>query len=275
MKEAYVKKILIIAGAIFFSLFVLTPVLWMLFVSLTKDLSFLQGGEIKLTFSNYINIVSNKNLHMLDYLKNSVIISTTVSFLVIFIAGFGAYAITRFNFPGKFTIPLMMLAISIFPQISIVGYLFKIESNLRLINTYPALIFPYTAWTAPLALWILISYFSRIPRELDEAALVDGANRKNILLKIIFPLSTPGLISAFLIVFIACINELLFALLLTTDYRAQTISVGITLFQGLHGEIPWGELMASASLVTVPLIILTLFLQKYIISGLTRGGVKG
>ena len=275
MKEAYVKKILIVVGIIFFTLFVLIPVIWMLFVSLTKDLGFLQGGGVNLTLSNYVNIISNKNLHMLDYLKNSIIISTTVSFLVIFIAGFGAYAITRFNFPGKFTIPLMMLAISIFPQISIAGYLFKIESNLRLINTYPALIFPYTAWTAPLALWILISYFSQIPRELDEAALVDGASRKNILLKIIFPLSTPGLISAFLIVFIACINELLFALLLTTDYRAQTISVGITLFQGLHGEIPWGELMASASLVTVPLIILTLFLQKYIISGLTRGGVKG
>ncbi|HHF58267.1 MAG TPA: carbohydrate ABC transporter permease [candidate division WOR-3 bacterium] len=275
MKEVYVKKILIVVGTIFFTLFVLAPVIWMLFVSLTKDLGFLQGGGVNLTLSNYVNIISNKNLHMLDYLKNSIIISTTVSFLVIFIAGFGAYAITRFNFPGKFTIPLMMLAISIFPQISIAGYLFKIESNLRLINTYPALIFPYTAWTAPLALWILISYFSQIPRELDEAALVDGASRKNILLKIIFPLSTPGLISAFLIVFIACINELLFALLLTTDYRAQTISVGITLFQGLHGEIPWGELMASASLVTVPLIILTLFLQKYIISGLTRGGVKG
>jgi len=275
MKEANVKKILIVVGTIFFTLFVLIPVIWMLFVSLTKDLGFLQGGGVNLTLSNYVNIISNKNLHMLDYLKNSIIISTTVSFLVIFIAGFGAYAITRFNFPGKFTIPLMMLAISIFPQISIAGYLFKIESNLRLINTYPALIFPYTAWTAPLALWILISYFSQIPRELDEAALVDGANRKNILLKIVFPLSVPGLISAFLIVFIACINELLFALLLTTDYRAQTISVGITLFQGLHGEIPWGELMASASLVTVPLIILTLFLQKYIISGLTRGGVKG
>ena len=275
MKEVYVKKILIVVGTIFFTLFVLIPVIWMLFVSLTKDLGFLQGGGVNLTLSNYVNIISNKNLHMLDYLKNSIIISTTVSFLVIIIAGFGAYAITRFNFPGKFTIPLMMLAISIFPQISIAGYLFKIESNLRLINTYPALIFPYTAWTAPLALWILISYFSQIPRELDEAALVDGASRKNILLKIIFPLSTPGLISAFLIIFIACINELLFALLLTTDYRAQTISVGITLFQGLHGEIPWGELMASASLVTVPLIILTLFLQKYIISGLTRGGVKG
>ena len=275
MKEVYVKKILIVVGTIFFTLFVLAPVIWMLFVSLTKDLGFLQGGGVNLTLSNYVNIISNKNLHMLDYLKNSIIISTTVSFLVIFIAGFGAYAITRFNFPGKFTIPLMMLAISIFPQISIAGYLFKIESNLRLINTYPALIFPYTAWTAPLALWILISYFSQIPRELDEAALVDGANRKNILLKIVFPLSVPGLISAFLIVFIACINELLFALLLTTDYRAQTISVGITLFQGLHGEIPWGELMASDSLVTVPLIILNLFLQKYIISGLTRGGVKG
>ena len=275
MKEVYVKKILIVIGSVFFTLFVLIPVIWMLFVSFTRDLGFLQGGGVNLTLSNYINIISNKNLHMLDYLKNSIIISTITSFLVIFIAGFGAYAITRFNFPGKFTIPLMMLAISIFPQISIAGYLFKIESNLRLINTYPALIFPYTAWTAPLALWILISYFSQIPRELDEAALVDGASRKNILLKIIFPLSTPGLISAFLIVFIACINELLFALLLTTDYRAQTISVGITLFQGLHGEIPWGELMASASLVTVPLIILTLFLQKYIISGLTRGGVKG
>ena len=130
-------------------------------------------------------------------------------------------------------------------------------------------------WILPLALWILVSYFSQIPIELDKAALVDGASRWQILRKVIFPTAAPGIFSMFLLSFIFAFNEFMFALMLTSDYRARTIPVGITLFQGLHGEIPWGNIMAASVVTVLPVVVLTLLFQRYIIGGLTRGAVKG
>jgi len=109
-----------------------------------------------------------------------------------------------------------------FPQISIVGYLFKIMTSLGWINTYQALIFPYTAWTMPMSLWILISYFTQLPKDLDEAAMIDGASRIQTLTRIIIPLAAPSIFSTALLVFISSFNEFMFALMLTTDYHART-----------------------------------------------------
>jgi multiple sugar transport system permease protein len=156
-----------------------------------------------------------------------------------------------------------------------VGYLFKLMTALGWINTYPALIFPYVAWTLPLSLWILVSYFSRIPRDLDRAGLIDGCSRLQILFKIIFPVAAPGIFATLLLAFIFAFNEFLFALMLTTDRAARTIPVGIALFEGLHGQIPWGEIMAAATLATLPVVALALIFQRRIIQGLTRGAVKG
>ena len=275
MDERKIKSILIFTGSVFLSLFVLIPIIWMLIISFSQHLDFLTGGNYEFTLDHYISIISSESLHIIDYLKNSLTVASVTSFFVLLVASLSAYAITRISFPGRRLIPLLTLGISIFPQISIIGYLYKWAGKLGLINTYFALILPYLAWTLPLAFWILISYFSQIPQELDKAALIDGADRKKILWRIVLPLATPGLLSCFLLVFIACFNEFLFALMLTSDYRAQTISVGISLFQGLHGEIPWGELMAASFFVTSPLIILTLIFQRFIVEGLTRGAIKG
>jgi multiple sugar transport system permease protein len=169
----------------------------------------------------------------------------------------------------------LILAMSMFPPVSLVGYLFKLMTALGWINTYPALIFPYVAWTLPLSLWILVSYFSRIPRDLDRAGLIDGCSRLQILFKIIFPVAAPGIFATLLLAFIFAFNEFLFALMLTTDRAARTIPVGIALFEGLHGQIPWGEIMAAATLATLPVVALALIFQRRIIQGLTRGAVKG
>jgi multiple sugar transport system permease protein len=157
----------------------------------------------------------------------------------------------------------------------LIGYLFKFIEKLGWINTYKALFFPYVAWTLPLALWILLSYFLQLPKDLDEAALIDGASRVQTLYKVIIPLSAPALFSTALLVFIAAFNEFMFALLFTTDYRARTVPVGIALFQGVHGEVPWGNIMAASVISTIPLVILALVFQRYIISGLTAGALKG
>ena len=275
MSERRIKSIFIATGSIFLFLFIITPIFWMIVISFSKDITFLTGGVYQFSLSNYITIITSKSLHMIDYLKNSLVVASITSPIVLIISSFSAYAITRINFAGRRIIPLLVLSISIFPQISIVGYLYRWMGNLGWINSYVALVLPYLAWTSPLALWILLSYFSQIPKELDSAALIDGAKRPKILFRIILPLASPAVLSGLLLVFIACFNEFLFALMLTSDYGAQTVSVGISLFQGLHGEIPWGELMAASFFVTFPLILLTFLFQRFIIEGLTTGAIKG
>ena len=274
MRESLVKKMFITSGSLFLLGFALTPFLWMLVVSFTSEPDFLITGSFGYTLSNYSNILTSSSLRFPDYLRNSLIVSALTAVIVTIITSFAAYAVTRFTFRGRIIIPIAVLAFSMFPQISIVGYLFRIFSGMGLINTYTALILPYTAWTTPIALWINMSYFTQIPFDLDKASLVDGAGRVKTLFRIILPLALPGVFSSFLLVFIMCFNEFLFALMLTVDHSAQTIPVGIALFQGIHGEIPWGNLMAASAVSSVPLVIITLVFQKYIVSGLTSGSLK-
>ncbi|ACI16872.1 sugar ABC transporter permease [Coprothermobacter proteolyticus DSM 5265] len=248
----------------------------MLLISFTKYPNFLASKDVPfiLTLSNYQQILAEADLHILDYFKNSVIIALVVTVLTVVVASFAAYAVSRIQFRGKSIIIMVILAVSMFPQISIVGYLFKIMTSLGWINTYQALIFPYTAWTMPMSLWILISYFTQLPKDLDEAAMIDGASRIQTLTRIIIPLAAPSIFSTALLVFISSFNEFMFALMLTTDYHARTIPVGIAMFQGLHGEIPWGQVMATSAIAAVPLVILTLIFQRYIVQGLTAGALK-
>jgi len=276
MRETTVIKLLKFSGIVFLLIFCLTPFVWMLLVSLSKHPDFLLSQTpLELTLNNYIQILTSSSVHLLTYLRNSIIISLTAAFFSTFLASLSAYAITRLTFPGRVVIPVVLLAVSMFPQISIVGYLFKLMTWLGWINTYYALIFPYITLGLPLALWIMLSYFSRLSKELDKAALIDGANRFQILQKIILPISLPGAFSTFMLIFIYSFNEFLFALMLTIDYKARTIPVGIALFEGLHGQIPWGYIMAGAVVATIPMVLLITFFQKYIIQGLTEGAIKG
>jgi multiple sugar transport system permease protein len=276
MREERVKKILKLSGVAFLLLFCLLPFVWVVAVSLVKEPDFLLPQvALKVTFDNYSDVLTAGSLHLLDYLRNSLIVSAVTALAATLFASLAAYAITRLTFPGRLLIPLVLLAFSMFPQISIVGYLFKMMIGLGWINTYAGLIFPYITLGLPLALWIMLSSFSEISTELDRAALVDGATRIQILHKIILPLAAPGALSAALLVFIYSFNEFLFAMMLTTDYRARTIPVGIALFEGLHGQIPWGHLMAVAVISVMPVILLAAVFQRKIIRGLLQGAIKG
>lgn len=270
-----IKSFLIFATGLFLLAFTLGPFIWMIWISLADRADFLVTGKVEYSFNNYHQVLTAHSLHYLDYLKNSLFISTVTAIVVTLLSSMAAYAVSRMRFPGRSVVPLLILAMSMFPQISIVGYLFEMFSKMGLVNSHMALILPYIAWTIPIALWINMSYFSQIPLDLDKAALVDGAGRMKVLYKIIFPLALPGIFSSALLVFIACFNEFLFAIMLTIDYTAQTLPVGIALFQGLHGEIPWGNLMAASAIASVPLVILTLIFQRYIVAGLMGGAVKG
>lgn len=276
MNEERTKTALIAAGSILMLIFCLTPFLFMLVVSFSENPDFLSEQSVYLfTLLNYDSILSTESLHFIDFLRNSMIVSGISALLTVLIAALAAYALTRMPLPGKAFILFAVLAVSMFPQISLVSYLFKLMAGLNWINTYQALILPYISWTLPLSLWILVSYFSQIPKELDKAALIDGCTRWQILRRIIFPVAAPGLFSTLLLAFIFTFNEFMFALMLTTDHYARTIPVGIALFQGLHGEIPWGNIMAASAFTTLPVVIMTIIFQRRIVQGLTRGAVKG
>jgi multiple sugar transport system permease protein len=274
MREKTGKKLLFALGVLFILVFCLVPFIWMLIISFNERADFIMNIGSQLTTKNYIDILRLDNLHFLDYLRNSVIIAGVAALLSGFIGALAAYAVSRIAFPGKILLVFAVLSMSMFPQISIIGYLYKFMTALGWINTYQALILPYVSWSLPLALWIMMSYFSQIPDELDNAAQIDGASKLQTLSKIILPLALPGFLSTILLLLMFSFNEFLFALMLTIDYRTRTIPVGIALFQGLHGELPWGYIMAAAAISCIPVIIVALVFQKHIIHGLTRGAVK-
>ncbi len=276
MNERRLQIILLVAGTVLVFAFSLAPFFYMALVSFSADHEFLAHGvEFEPTADHYEAVLTGSSLHFLDYLRNSLIVSALSAAGAVMFSALAAFAITRLALPGKLGILFFVLIVSMFPQIGIVGYLFKLMSSLGWINTYMALVLPYIAWTLPLSLWVLVGYFSQIPRELDIAATVDGCNRWQILWRIIIPVAAPGMFSVFLLAFIFAFNEFMFALMLTTDASARTVPVGIALFQGLHGQTPWGDIMAASVITTLPVIVLALIFQRRIISGLTQGAVKG
>lgn len=274
MSERALVRRLQAAGAAFVVAFTSLPIALMLVTSLAGAPDFLQRGELAPTLAHYLDLASAESIHFGRSLVNSFAVSSVASAAAVLIAASAAYAVTRIRFRGRDAMLVFVLAASSFPQISLVGDLFRMMTRAGLLNTRLALILPYTAWALPLSLWILTSFIGRIPRELDEAAQVDGCSRFDTLRLVILPLAAPGLVSALLLAFISCYNEFLFALMLTTDYRARTAPVVLASFEGLHGEIPWNGIMAASIVTILPVVALTLFFQRRIVQGLTRGAVK-
>ncbi len=264
------------AAAVAVMVFSLFPFAWMVLVSFSESPAFLsEGVRFKFTFSNYAGVIAGESLRFGSFLRNSVIVSSVVAVLTTLTAALAAYAIVRMRFPGRAIIPAGVLALSMLPQISLVGYIFNLMTDLGWINTYQGLVLPYTALGLPLALWIMISHFKGVPEDLDKAAFVDGATRFQVLFRVVVPVSMPAVVSAVVLVFIFSFNEFLFALMLTVDHQARTVPVGIALFEGLHGQTPWGSIMAAAVLACAPMVLIAALFQRRIIRGLSQGSVRG
>ncbi len=228
------------------------------------------------TGQNYALVLSNNNF--LIALMNSAIVSVSVTVLALIIGSLAAYALGRFKFGGRSVVLYTVLAMTMFPQIAVLGSLYTMISAFRLYNTLWALIITYMIFTLPFTVWVLTNFFKAMPRELEEAAYVDGATPFQTFYKILLPLAAPGMVTTGLLAFIAAWNEYLFALSFTQTPDKRTVTIAITAFEGVTAssfEQPWGQIMAASVLVTIPLIILTLIFQKRIIAGLTAGAVKG
>jgi trehalose/maltose transport system permease protein len=228
----------------------------------------------ELDFSNYAAVLEQPSF--LQAIGNSVIVSVCVVAVALFLSVTAAYALARVKFRGRATVLMLVLGVSMFPQVAVLSGLFEVIRALGLYNTAWALILSYTIFTLPFTVWILTTFMGQLPGELEEAAIMDGASPWVALTKVLLPLLWPAMVTTGLLAFIAAWNEFLFALTFTLTDQERTVPVAIALISGgSQHELPWGLLMAASVIVTVPLVLLVLVFQRRIVSGLTTGALKG
>jgi ABC-type glycerol-3-phosphate transport system permease component len=227
------------------------------------------------TTQNYINAFASTQPAFAKDLLNSTIVAILTTILALIFGSIAAYAIARTKFLGKGAVLAIVLSVQMFPLIALVGPLYVFfTGTFNVYNTYVALIIPYLVIALPVTVYFLTSFFRDLPPDLEEAALVDGTTRLGALWRIVLPLTAPGVFTTAILSFITVWNDFLFGLTMTADSNAQTVTVAIPLFNGEH-QIAFGEVSAAAIIVTIPLVIMVLFLQRRIVSGLTAGAVKG
>jgi ABC-type glycerol-3-phosphate transport system permease component len=207
-------------------------------------------------------------------IRNSLIVASATTALAVTLGGACAYALARMRFRGRHAILAFVLAVSMFPQISLVAPLYMLLREAGLINTYPGLVLPYLTFAMPLTIWLLVGYFRQLPADLEDAAAMDGAGRVRTLVEIIAPVAWPGIATTAILTFVYCWNEFLFALSFTLGPERHTVPVAIALFRGQY-QVPWGQILAAAAVATLPVLALVLVFQRRITQGLTSGAVKG
>ena len=254
----------------------LVPVFWLLMLSLKTPASATDGSFIPhhWTLDNYHDIFSQSVFTAA--LRNSIGIGLIATTLAVLLASSAAYAIARLDFPHKQTILAVALMVTLFPQVSLVGPMYNLWRQIGLFNTWIGLIIPYLTFALPLSIFVLSTFFREIPWELEQAAQIDGATPFQAFTKVIAPLAAPGLATTFIIVFLICWNDFVFAISLTATSAAQTVPAAIAQFPGVSQFTqPIGDIAAAAIVVTIPVMILVLLFQRRIVAGLTAGAVKG
>jgi len=258
--------------------FLMFPFYWAINTSLMTETELFNPARIWPDNPTTINYDSAfRNDDFLRGLRNSAIVSTVSVLLALVVGSFAAYALGRIKFKGRMLMLYAVLAMTMFPQISILSGLFSIVRDLGVYGSLSSLMVTYPLLTLPFTVWVLTSFFEGLPAELEQAALVDGATSFQTFYRILLPLTAPALVTTGLLAFIAAWNEYLFALTFTAVApEARTVTVAIAQFSGrVMRQEPIAEVMAASIVVTVPLLILVLVFQQRIAEGLTAGAVKG
>jgi multiple sugar transport system permease protein len=225
----------------------------------------------KWAFENFIGVW--KEIPLLGFIKSSFIISISATIIVILIAIPAAYYVARNDFRGKKAFLLLVLVTQMFAPTALVVGIFREIVALNLVDTYLALILIYAAFNMAFSIWILSSFFRSIPKEIEEAAWIDGCSRFTTLTRIVLPLALPGLVTAFIFTFIAAWNEFVIALTLTSSPEREPLTVGLTSLIGQY-QVQWNYLFAGSLIAIVPVVILFASIEKWLVGGLTAGSVK-
>ena len=262
----------------FYLVFLLFPFYWMSIVSLkpTNDLFDLQFNPFwiqRFTWENYTYLF--RETAFAEWVKNTLIVSVVSTVLSLACSIFAGYALARLRFPGSNFLGVGIFLVYLVPPSLLFLPLAQVIATLGLYNTYWALILTYPTQLIPFASWLLMGYFRTIPREIEESAMADGCSRLQILLRIVLPLSVPGLLSAGIFSFTLTWNEFLYALIFMSSGEMKTIPVGVVSDLIKADTLFWGSLMAAAVLGSVPVALIYSFFVKYYVSGLTAGAVKG
>jgi trehalose/maltose transport system permease protein len=265
----YLLAMLIVAFALF-------PFAWAVVSSLKTGAAIFDAALIPAepSLRNYIAIFAEQPFGRT--IVNSLIVGAGTVALSLALALGAAYALGRVSFRGRGLLLMVILAVSMFPQVAVLSGMFELITTLGLYDTHLALIVSYLIFTLPFTAWVLTTFMRDLPKELEEAALVDGASPWIVITRIFLPLMGPAIASTTLLAFLVAWNEFLFALTFTLSAQARTVPVAIALISGASQyEVPWGPLMAASVTVTLPMIALVLVFQRKIVSGLTAGAVKG
>lgn len=261
----------LLAGAVFAGF----PVLWMALSSFKGNSEIFAFPPRLITenfsFAAYSSILTDPV--KVRFFMNSYVIALSVTALTLVVAILAAYAFSRYEFPLKRQINVVIVSVQAVPPITLLIPYFGLMVTLKLYNTYPGLILTYMVFTLPYAIIMLTGYFNTLPKELDEAVKVDGAGPMTALWRILVPIAVPGLVSVGVYTFMIAWNEFLFALTLTRTVDMRTVPIGIQLLMGQH-SYEWNEMMAMSVLGCIPILALFLFFQRYFMGGMTAGAVK-
>ncbi len=269
------KKIIFYLILILVLTYSVGPLIWQVLTSLKTDSELtripplLPGAP---TLAHYVSVFEGRMFFRI--IVNSVVVASSTTILAVMIGSLCAFGLAKLGVRYKTIILGSILSVSMFPPIATVSPLFMVIRALGLRDTWFALIITYTSFSLPLSVWILTSFFREVPDEIFHAARIDGCTSFQSYVRIIMPLSAPGIFATAILVFIFSWNEFLYALTFTSTTASRTIPVAIALFPGVH-EIPWGEIAAASVIVTIPLVVLIFAFQKRIVEGLTAGAIKG
>ena len=273
-KKPYIKILIIVAlvaGAVFSAF----PVMWMISSSLKPNPEIFASPPVWISpnssFAAYIAVLTNPE--QLRFFANSYFVAIMVVIFTLVIATLAAYSFSRFNFRGKAPISAFIISVQAVPPVTLLIPYMSLIVLFRLHNTYTSLVTTYLLFTLPYAILMLTGYMNTLPKELDEAVMIDGGSRWRALWTVLVPTAVPGLIAVGMYTFMLSWNEFLFALTLTRTNDMRTVPVGINLLMGQHA-FEWNQMMAMSVLGSLPVLILFLFFQRYFIAGMTSGSVK-
>jgi multiple sugar transport system permease protein len=264
----------VVISTIVTALFILLPLYWLIASSFKapNDVGTTQLFPNPISGANYSNAFVGFDFGI--YFRNSLVVTIIATALVLFLGTLAGYALGRLPMRGKFTTLVILLMISVFPEVAVIAPLFLLMKEIGWLNSYQALILPYTAFNLPFAIWILRNYMLGIPKEMEETGRIDGAGALRTVWTIILPQALPGLFTAGIFCFTACWTEFLMALTFNDSNNFRTIPVGIADFGG-NFQVPYGTIFAASVVAVVPIGILVFVFRKFVISGLTSGAVKG
>ncbi len=252
------------------------PFLWMISTSFKAADEIFQDTPRWLprefSFKNYVGVWNRP--YFTQYLINSIIVSLATMAVALITAILCGYGISRFKFRGRSFFSALLIIVQMFPSMLLLIPMYLIMHQIGLMNTYASMIIAYTTFAMPFCSWMIKGYFDTIPVSLEEAARIEGCSRIGVLVRIVVPLSAPGIVTVAMFAFVLSWQEYLYALTFARTENMRTLTVGISLMQGQHGSVNWGEIMAGSLIACIPGLVLFIYLEKYLVQGFTMGAIK-